>query len=111
MLAAVLMCTINAQSVMKSSSTYSQQKRQEMSIENDTSAAHLFCCYPCQFSLDCGTDLGLIMFPLLCLEGKLIFGLILCLPLLLFLYHQFFLWPQLVFHKQYTVCTIKTKQN
>jgi hypothetical protein len=79
-----------------------------MSSENDISAAHLLCCYPRKFSLDCGTDLGLNMFPLFRLDGKLIFCLSLYLPHLLFLHHQLFLWSQLVFHRQYTVSITKT---
>jgi hypothetical protein len=81
-----------------------------MSTENDASAAHLLRCYRCKPSMDCGTDLGLVMFALFCLDGKLIFGLSLCLPILLFLYHQLFVWPQLVFHRQYTDSITKTKQ-
>jgi hypothetical protein len=81
-----------------------------MSTENNTSAARLLCSYPCKFSLDCGTDIGLIVFPMFCLDGQLILGLSLYMPHLLFLHDQLFLWSQLVFHRQYTVSIIKTKQ-
>jgi hypothetical protein len=55
------------------------------------------------------TDLGLIVFSLLCLDGKLFSGLSLYLPQLLFLCHQLFLWSQLVFQRECNVSIIKTK--
>jgi hypothetical protein len=109
MLAAVLLCTINAQSVTKGSSIFLQLKRQETSTENDILRHIYLVVIPASFLWIVATDLGLTMFLLLCLGAKPFFGLSLYLRQLLLLYHQLLLWSQLVFHGEYNVSVTKTK--